>query len=163
MAGTSGLPMNCRTPPAADARSCARWQAAALRAVCRYVLACAFLMAAVTKITDMHGFADLMQTRSGLAYWPALLTAAFLPWLELTCAACLLSGKAVREAATVLAAVLVALLLFSLTHLREPDCGCWVFPKIGTETVWWWPPLRNGILLLCSTAVAWNRSSARPP
>jgi uncharacterized membrane protein YphA (DoxX/SURF4 family) len=153
--------MNCRTPLAADARPSSRWKAAALRASCRYVLACVFLMAAVTKITDLHGFANLVQTRSGLAYWPAMLSAAFLPWLELTCAACLLSGKAVREAATILAAVLVALLLISVTHLREPDCGCWVFPKIGTETLWWWPPSRNGILLICSTAVAWT--SARAP
>jgi uncharacterized membrane protein YphA (DoxX/SURF4 family) len=113
-------------------------------------------MAALTKITDLNAFAALVQTHAGLPHWLGELVAAFLPWLELTCAACLLSGKAVREAATILAVVLVALLLYALTHLGQPDCGCWVFPKVGTEAIWWWPPLRNGMLLFCSLCVLWK-------
>ena len=155
MAGTNGIPTDCPAPTAEDRSVSARRLAAALASGCRFVLAAVFLMAAITKITDLHGFADQVLLRSGLPYAIAFVTAAFLPWLELTCAACLVFGKAVREAGLVLAILLVGLVIYSFSHLGEPDCGCWVFPRIGTQTVWWWPPTRNLLLLLCSLPVSW--------
>ena|SRR5437870_5199802 len=156
MAGMSGLQTDCLTPPAAVKPPRRRWPGIALRLGCRYALGCVFLMAAVTKITDLNAFVTLVETRTELPHWFAAPAAAFLPWLELTCAACLLSGKAVREAATILAVLLVGLLFHALTHLGQPDCGCWVFPRIGTETIWWWPLLRNSALLLCGLRVLWK-------
>ncbi|HEV3081502.1 MAG TPA: MauE/DoxX family redox-associated membrane protein [Gemmataceae bacterium] len=142
--------------PTADKQTAPRgwWRASGL--VCRYMLACVFLMAALTKVTDLHSFSNLVQARSGLPHQVALSIGAFLPWLELTCAACLLSGKTVREAGLILTVLLFALLVYALGHLSEPDCGCWVFPTLGTESVWWWPAARNCLLLLCGLRVAWK-------
>jgi uncharacterized membrane protein YphA (DoxX/SURF4 family) len=116
---------------------------------CRYVLAAVFLMAAVTKITDLSGFADEIVLHSGLAYYPAMTVAAILPWLELTCGVCLALGQAVREAALILTILLLALLGYALTHLGQADCHCFLFPTRTPELIWW-PPLRNGLLLFCA-------------
>ena len=148
--------MGYPAPTAEDRQVVPRGWWSASRLLCRGVLAGVFLMAAITKITDMHSFIHVVQTRSGLPYLVALAIGAFLPWLELTCAGCLLLGKAIREASLILAVLLVGLLAYSLTHLGEPDCGCWVFPKIGTESIWAWPALRNSLLLLCCIRVAWK-------
>jgi|GEM_PF-5107119 len=156
MAGTSGTPMDCPAPTVEDKPPFAGGWWSASRLLCRYVLACVFLMAAITKITDLRSFITLVQTRSGLPYQVALAIGAFLPWLELTCGGCLLLGKATREAGLILAVLLAGLLAYALTHLGEPDCGCWVFPRLGTESVWWWPAARNGLLLLCGLRVAWK-------
>src|SRR5438477_1525947 len=90
-----------------------------IKSVCRWVLAVVFVMAGVTKITDLHGFADEVLLHAGLPYSIGLVTAAALPWLELTCAACLLMGYAVREAAFLLALILTLLLVYALLHLNE--------------------------------------------
>src|SRR5262249_9136296 len=79
----------------------------------------------------------------------ALVVAAVLPWLELTCGVCLAFGWAVREAALLLAILLVGLLGYSLTHLGQTDCHCFLFPTPTPESVWW-PPVRNGLLLMCA-------------
>jgi len=125
-----------------------------VKSVCRCVLAVVFIMAGVTKITDLHGFADEVLLHSGLPYSAGLVVAAVLPWLELTCGACLLAGYAVREAALLLVILLTLLFVYSLLHLNEPDCACFVFPKPQALTVWWWPPLRNALLLVCALRMA---------
>jgi putative oxidoreductase len=119
------------------------------------MLALVFLMAGVTKVTDLQGFA-IELGRAGLPYPTGWIVAAVLPWLELTCAACLLAGYAVREAALLLAMLLVVLLIYSLLHLNERDCNCFMFPTPKALTVWWWPPLRNALLLLCAVRTAWR-------
>ena len=121
----------------------------AIRLGCRYVLAAVFLMAAVTKITDLSGFTDEMVLHSGMPYYPALAVAAILPWLELTCGLCLALGYGVREAALILVLLLLALLCYSVTHLGQTDCHCFLFP---TRTPEWklWPTIRNSLLLACA-------------
>jgi uncharacterized membrane protein YphA (DoxX/SURF4 family) len=120
---------------------------------CRYLLAIVFLAAAVTKLADLSGFTDRVVLHSGLPYHPALVIAAVLPWLELTCGACLALGQAVREAALLLAILLALLLVYALTHLGQSDCGCFLFP--GREPQWtWWAPARNALLLLCAVYVS---------
>jgi uncharacterized membrane protein YphA (DoxX/SURF4 family) len=120
------------------------------------VLAVVFLMAGITKVTDLHGFAHFVQLHAALPYSASLVVATILPWLELTCGACLLLGRAVREAASLLAIVLSLLLVYSLLHLNEPDCGCFVFPRSQELTLWWWPPLRNALLMLCAIRTVWR-------
>src|SRR5262249_50768217 len=120
-----------------------------IRLGCRYVLAAVFLMAAITKITDLSGFTDEMVLHSGLPYYPALALAAILPWLELTCGVCLALGYAVREAASILVLLLLALLCYSLTHLGQTDCHCFLFPTRTPEWMWW-PTIRNSLLLACA-------------
>jgi uncharacterized membrane protein YphA (DoxX/SURF4 family) len=128
-----------------------------VKGVCRWVLAVVFCMAGVTKVTDLQGFADDVLLHSGLPYAVGLVVAAVLPWLELTCAACLLAGCAVREAALLLVIVLTMLLVYSLLHWNEPDCACFVFPRPQALTTWWWPPVRNALLLLCALTTTWGR------
>ena len=120
------------------------------------MLAVVFLMAGVTKVTDLHGFADEVLLHSGLPYSVGTVVAASLPWLELICGACLLAGYAVREAALLLVILLTMLLVYSLLHLHEPDCACFVFPRPEALTVWWWTPLRNALLLFCGVWAAWG-------
>jgi hypothetical protein len=127
------------------------------------VLAVVFLMAGVTKVTDLHGFADEVQVHSGLPYSAGLIVAAGLPWLELICGACLLAGYAIREAGLLLGILLSLLLGYSLLHLNEPDCACFVFPRSEALAAWWWPPLRNALLFLATCSLAFSpQKSARP-
>lgn len=123
---------------------------------CRLVLAIVFLMAAVTKITDLAGFADQLVLRSHLSPTLGIYLAQILPWLELTCALCLVSGCAVREAALLLHLLLLALFGYTLMHLGESDCGCFVFPRSPTSGWTWWPPVRNFLLVLASGWVVWQ-------
>jgi uncharacterized membrane protein YphA (DoxX/SURF4 family) len=121
--------------------------------ICRYILAAVFLMAALTKITDPEGFRD--RVLDGAHLWPevALGVTWFLPWLELTCGACLALGYAVREAALVTAILLVLFLVHAVINHTEPDCGCFLTPWPQPTTAWW-PALRNALLLACAAWVA---------
>lgn len=123
---------------------------------CRFLLAAVFLMAAVTKLTDLPGFRNQLDIQSGLPESLTLLLAAGLPWLELICGLCLAMGWAVREAALLLTLLLAGLLAYALTHLGQSDCGCFLFP--GRTPQWaWWPPVRNALLLLSALWTAARR------
>jgi hypothetical protein len=121
-------------------------------------------MAAVTKVMDLDRFSRLVVDESGLREEVAVWVAAWLPWLELTAAGCLVFGYAVREAALLLAVLLVIFLGYSLVYLLQPgsspvpldenDCGCFFFPRVIPEAFGWWPPLRDVILLGCAVRVA---------
>jgi uncharacterized membrane protein YphA (DoxX/SURF4 family) len=124
------------------------------RALCLVILVAVFLMSGASKLIDPAAFADRLVLHDGLPSPWALAIAAVLPWLELVCGLCLAVGYAVREAAAILAVLLVALLGYSLFHLGDSDCRCFFFPQLLPATPWWWPPLRNLLLLACSVAVA---------
>ena len=85
-------------------------------------------MAAVTKITAPREFSDQLTLHPTFPPWLSLSVAAVLPWLELTCGFCLLSGWAIREAAVVGAVLLVAFTLYLLMVRPETDCHCLLFP-----------------------------------
>ena len=121
---------------------------------CRYLLAILFLMAAVTKLTDLRGFSDQVIRDSGLPYRLSQVVGVVVPWLELTCGVCLALGLAVREAAVLLSIHLAALFVYVLTHPGPSDCRCFLFP--GREPEWaWWKPVLNVVLLLCAIYVWW--------
>jgi uncharacterized membrane protein YphA (DoxX/SURF4 family) len=130
---------------------------------CRYLLAVVFLMAAVSKLTDLRTFAAQVERDSGLPDRVNRIVGVVLPWLELTCGACLALGQAVREAALVLSILLVALLIYALTHLGASDCHCFLFP--GREPQWaWWGPVQNALLLACAVYVSLSpRAKERQP
>src|SRR4051794_21951008 len=96
MSGTCGNYPSSEQRPAERSRPWGR----AVVAGCRLTLAAVFLMAAVTKVTDMPAFEDRLVLHTPLPVPVVLALARFLPWLELTCGACLALGHAVREAAT---------------------------------------------------------------
>jgi uncharacterized membrane protein YphA (DoxX/SURF4 family) len=83
--------------------------------------------------------------------------AAVLPWLELTCGLCLLSGQAAREAAVLALILLIAFTAHGLFQPGESDCGCVLWPAR------WSPPAgrpgmlaRNLLLMACALRTAFR-------
>jgi putative oxidoreductase len=151
----SGSTVNCQLPAPEDSARHFCGLSAAFSLACRYLLAAVFLMAAVSKITDLQAFTDRLVLHSGLAYRPASIVAAVLPWLELTCGLCLALGVAVREAAAIVCMLLVMFLGYSVWHHGETDCGCFLFPHaVPLTDSGWWQPVRNGLLTVCALRVA---------
>jgi uncharacterized membrane protein YphA (DoxX/SURF4 family) len=124
-----------------------------LRIVARFALAIVFLAAGASKLLELAPFADKLTLHSGLAPEAARAVAAFLPWLELICGLCLALGYAVREAAAILAVLLVLFLGYSFLHRTDGDCGCFVLPQWSETTHWGWLAARNVALLLCALLV----------
>jgi putative oxidoreductase len=139
------------TRPLADRR--ARWLRV-LRCACRFLLAAVLLMAALTKITDLAGFEDRVVLHATLP--PVLENAliAILPWLELTCGACLALGYARREAALIASVLLAAFIAHGIVNFSERDCGCFLFPDLLPLNQTWWQPTRN-LVLLAASIVVW--------
>jgi uncharacterized membrane protein YphA (DoxX/SURF4 family) len=125
-------------------------------AVCRYLLAAVFLMAALTKITDPEAFRERVLHDAHLPWGLAVAVVRVLPWLELTCGVCLALAYAAREAALLVAILLALFLVHALVYHAEPDCGCFLVPLPQPVDAAWWPPLRNGLLLACAVRVAWK-------
>jgi uncharacterized membrane protein YphA (DoxX/SURF4 family) len=137
-----------------------RWTGWILILGCRYVLGLVFVMAGVSKITDMEGFTQSLTEHSGFdPSWIALI-AAGLPWLELTSGLCLLLGYAWREAALIVSVLLVSLSIYSFSHLGARSCGCFLLPGVSQPDTIWWPPARNLLLLAASVLVAWKGRAA---
>jgi uncharacterized membrane protein YphA (DoxX/SURF4 family) len=116
-------------------------------------------MAALTKVADLPGFTDHVVVHSGLPYRIALLVAAWLPWLELTCGLCLAVGAMQREAALLLALLLLLFIVQGLIHPTTGECGCLLFPgRAAQSTPVWWNLLRNLLLLGCAVPVVGGRA-----
>ena len=122
--------------------------------VCRYLLAAVFLAAAVTKLTDLPGFRDRLVLHSGLPARLADATAVSLPWLELTCALCLVIGLARREAAVLLAGLLVIFLVHALAVSGGSECGCFLLPQAWEPAARPWLFVRNGGLFFAAVYLA---------
>jgi uncharacterized membrane protein YphA (DoxX/SURF4 family) len=146
----SGLSETCQasTRPRADRG----WKSLILTTACRYVLAAVFLAAALTKITDADTFRDHVLDQAHLPLTVARLVIWILPWLELTCGACLALGYAVREAALLVSILLVLFTIHALANWTETDCGCFLTPVLQPGFPWW-PPLRNCLLLASGVGV----------
>jgi hypothetical protein len=119
------------------------------------VLGAYFLVAAVGKVTDLPGFRDYLAVHAGLAPAAAFAVAAFLPWLELVCGLCLVTGQAVREAALLTALLLAVFVGYGLFHPVESDCGCTLWPaRLSPPPGRWWLLGRNLVLLACALRAA---------
>jgi uncharacterized membrane protein YphA (DoxX/SURF4 family) len=147
----SGTSTTCPSPatPSADPARLRAW----LTHLCRFVLAAVFLMAGITKITDPHGFEDPFLLRTPLPEWLSLVIVRWLPWLELTCGACLVSGYAVREASLIVLLLLVLFIAYSVIVPADADCSCFLFFFPDRSTVPFSGLLRNAILILCGFQV----------
>ena len=125
--------------------------------LCRYLLAAVFLMAAVTKLSDLPEFTTRTQLHSGLPARVAWVVAVGLPWLELTCGVCLVLGVAVREATLILCVLLVLFLIYAVLHRGDADCGCLLFPRaLQQANQWPWVPIRDVLLLACGIRLVWR-------
>jgi len=111
-------------------------------------------MAAVTKITDLEAFRQRVLDEAHLPSEVARVAIAVLPWLELTCGACLALGYAVREAALLVSVLLVLFIVHALLNITETDCGCFLTP-LPEPALAWWPPVRNALLLACAVRALW--------
>jgi uncharacterized membrane protein YphA (DoxX/SURF4 family) len=123
--------------------------------VCQYILAAVFLMAAVTKITAPEDFRQRILDEAHLPLELARIVIWVLPWLELTCGACLVLGYAVREAALLASILLVLFTIHFFTNMSEVDCGCFLTP-LTAASLSWLPPVRNILLLACGVRVMWK-------
>lgn len=126
---------------------------------CRLAVAAAFLMAAVTKITDLETFSDHLILHSGLPFWLAYPVTLILPWLELVLGLALAAGVAVRESTLISAILLAAFLAYLLWHKGEADCRCFLFPTPAQfANAQWWPAARDTALLLAALYVAGKKN-----
>jgi uncharacterized membrane protein YphA (DoxX/SURF4 family) len=149
--------MDCPSPEARR-KKCPLGRILALsRPTCQYLLAIVFLMAAVGKIIDLNGFKDRLILRMNLPPVLATAVASFLPWLELTCGFGLLIGVAVREAAFLVALLILLFFVYGILHYGQEDCGCFMFSS-PNHSLPWWPLARDAVLFVCSARVAWPHS-----
>ncbi len=151
----SGLTTAC--PPPAPAVERLAWPITLLAYGCRFGLAVVFLMAALSKLAGPHEFSDRLLLHSKMPHWLGVGVVAVLPWLELTCGICLALGYAVREAALILAVLLVLFVVYLLAFAGETPCGCFVFlPAMSKPSPMWVQLVRDAVLLAMAAMVMWK-------
>ena len=159
----SGANINCPSP-AKEAKHILPWVGAPAALLSRYLLGIVFLMAAVSKIINLHDFENRVLLHSPppqalakvmpsgnlpLSFSIIRIVVTILPWLELTCGLCLILGRAVRESALIIT-LLLSLFIAQALVFRNADCHCFFFPSFAPAFAWWWHPLRDALLLSCS-------------
>jgi hypothetical protein len=119
----------------------------------RLALGALFLWAAITKLPDMNAFA---QDVANYRVLPAVLVpyvAAAVVGIEIVAGLALLTGLAVKPAATALAGLLAFFIVFLVQALlRGIDLRCGCFG--GDEPASWWTVARDLAMLAAATAVA---------
>ena len=111
----------CQPPPAADTPAPPRFRFphALIEIGCRYALAAVFLRAGAMKLAALDGFAAGFTVHLRIKPTLAIPLAAFIPWLELTCAFCLVLGTAKREAAAILGVLLIVFTAYASLGARR--------------------------------------------
>jgi uncharacterized membrane protein YphA (DoxX/SURF4 family) len=126
----------------------------------RLVIGLYFVYASLDKIADPAAFARIVYQWQVLGPIPSNLVAVVLPWVELLVGTLLIVGAWTREAAGVVAVLLVVFLVAAgLVLARGIDvdnCGCTSVTATATDTGWppvwmrgvgWYLVTRNLILL----------------
>jgi putative oxidoreductase len=137
-------------------------------AAVRIALGGIFIYAALVKIADPVGFAGSIAAYKILPYFASYLTAATLPFLELTCGVLLVVGYRVKGGALIIGLlnlVFIAALASAIARGLDIDCGC--FKQGGAKTSPWLALLRD-LVFLAMTAVVLKTEhgkgiSAPPP
>lgn len=135
-----------------------RWNR--LHLVLRLVIGLYFVYASLDKIADPAAFARIVYQWQVVGPIPSNLVAVVLPWMELLAGALLIVGAWTREAAGLVALMLVVFLVaagFVLARGIDVDnCGCTSVTAVEAETGWppawmrgvgWYLVTRNLILL----------------
>ncbi len=121
---------------------------------CRYLLAAVFLLAAVSKIIDLTGFINHLVLHSPLSVPVARVVGAFLPWLELSCAFCLLLNVFRQESALILIVLLILFIGYEFWLPADVTCGCFAFSRTLPASSFVYRSLpRNLFLLACAIRV----------
>jgi putative oxidoreductase len=131
-----------------------------LPAAVRILLGAIFIYAALLKIMDPVAFAGSVAAYRILPYFASYLTAAVLPFLELTCGLLLVCGYRVRGGALIIAAMnLVFMIALSAAIVRGLDIDCGCFKQGGAKTTPWTALARDTVFLAMTAFVL--RTEAR--
>ena len=119
-----------------------------LPAIVRILLGIVFIYAALLKIADPVAFAGSVAAYQILPYFASYLTAAVLPFLELSCGLLLVCGYRVRGGALIIAAMnLVFMIALGAAIVRGLDIDCGCYKQGGAKTTPWTALLRDTVFL----------------
>ena len=125
-----------------------------LPATVRILLGAIFIYAALLKIADPVAFAGSVAAYKILPYFASYLTAAVLPFVELSCGLLLVCGYRVRGGALIIGAMnLVFMIALSTAILRGLDIDCGCFKQGGAKTTPWTALLRDAVFLAMTVFV----------
>ena len=151
------------------------WRSPRLQLVLRLLLGGFFAYASLDKIATPAAFARIVYQWQVAGPLPSNLVAVTLPWIELLAGALLVLGVWRREAASVIALLLVVFLAAAGSVLARgidvENCGCFSVAKAEAPSAW--PPAwtkgvggflvgRNLVLLGAASVLAFL-SPSRPP
>jgi len=142
----------------------------------RLVLGVIFVVAALPKIADPAAFARIVYQWQVVPPVPANLVAIVLPWVELVAGLLLISGVWKKDAALVVALLLVVFLGAASYVLAQgidvENCGCTsvsethgadaAWPPPWTRGVGWFLVTRNVLLLGAALVVAFREPGDGP-
>jgi uncharacterized membrane protein YphA (DoxX/SURF4 family) len=133
----------------------------------RLLLGAFFVFASLDKIVSPAGFARIVYQWQVAGPVPSNLVAATLPWVELLAGLLLIAGVWRREAALVIALLLVVFLGAAASVLARgidvQNCGCVSVAKEAVESAWppawtrgvgWFLVVRNLLMLAGALAIA---------
>jgi uncharacterized membrane protein YphA (DoxX/SURF4 family) len=133
----------------------------------RLLLGAFFVYASLDKIASPAGFARIVYQWQVAGPVPSNLVAATLPWVELLAGLLLIAGVWRREAALVIALLLVVFLGAAASVLARgidvQNCGCVSVAKEAVESAWppawtrgvgWFLVVRNLLMLAGALAIA---------
>lgn len=128
--------------------------------VVRFLLGLMFVYASLDKIADPAGFARIVYQWQTAGPIPSNLVAVILPWIELLAGLLLIAGVWKREAAAVVAVLLVVFIVAAVGVLVRgidvDNCGCTSVAAASTAPAWppdwmrgvgWFLVARNLVLL----------------
>jgi uncharacterized membrane protein YphA (DoxX/SURF4 family) len=142
--------------------------------VLRLLLGALFVYASLDKIANPAGFAKVIYQWQVVGPVPSNLVAVTLPWIELVAGLLLLAGAWRREAALVIALLLVVFIAAAGSVMARgidvENCGCVsvadnaapsAWPPAWTKGVGWFLVTRNVVLLAAALALAGVRPFGR--
>jgi uncharacterized membrane protein YphA (DoxX/SURF4 family) len=113
-----------------------------LHLVVRLILGTVFVYASLDKIADPAAFARIVYQWQALGPVPSNLVAVTLPWIELVAGLLLIAGAWKRDAAAVVAMMLIVFIVAAGWVLARgidvDNCGC--TSVAATTTASSWPP-----------------------
>jgi uncharacterized membrane protein YphA (DoxX/SURF4 family) len=123
-----------------------RWQP--LHLTLRLLIGLYFVYASIDKIADPAAFARIVYQWQVLGPIPSNLLAVVLPWVELLAGALLIVGAWTRDAAGVVAVLLIVFLaaagLVLARGIDVDNCGCTSVTAAVSDTGWP-PPWMRGV------------------
>jgi len=125
-----------------------------LPATVRTLLGAIFIYAALLKIADPVAFAGSVAAYKILPYFASYLTAAVLPFVELSCGLLLVLGYRVKGGALLIGVMnLVFMIALGAAIVRGLDIDCGCFKQGGSKTTPWTALLRDAVFFAMTVFV----------